>query len=58
MHRVLAFVLLLSISCKDQTHTNFNKKGKIERIEDFQSAFVPSRNIDVWLPDDYNNDKK
>jgi enterochelin esterase-like enzyme len=58
MHRVLAFVLLLSISCKDQTHTNFNKKGKIERIEDFQSAFVQSRNIDVWLPDDYNNDKK
>jgi len=32
--------------------------GKIERIENFPSNFVESRNIDVWLPDGYNTDKK
>jgi len=28
--------------------------GKIERIPDFKSKYISSRNIDVWLPDDYN----
>jgi predicted alpha/beta superfamily hydrolase len=30
------------------------KTGKIERISNFQSKFVSSRHIDVWLPEDYN----
>jgi enterochelin esterase-like enzyme len=32
--------------------------GKIERIVDFQSKYVDSRHIDVWLPNDYTPDKK
>jgi predicted alpha/beta superfamily hydrolase len=32
--------------------------GKLERIENFSSAFVSSRNIDIWLPPGYNNQKK
>jgi len=32
--------------------------GKIERIENFSSRFVESRNVDVWLPDGYNSNKK
>ncbi|MCF4102198.1 esterase [Gillisia sp. M10.2A] len=29
-------------------------KGKIERIENFQSEYVTARNIDVWLPETYS----
>jgi len=32
--------------------------GSIKRIENFKSAFVSTRNVDVWLPKDYNNKKK
>ena len=32
--------------------------GTIERIENFQSNFVTSRNIDIWLPDDYSSTKQ
>lgn len=28
--------------------------GSIQRIENFPSKFVTSRNVDVWLPDGYN----
>jgi predicted alpha/beta superfamily hydrolase len=32
--------------------------GKIERIENFQSKYVTSRNIDIWLPEGYNDQTK
>ena len=32
--------------------------GKIERMSDFKSGFVDERNIDVWLPDNYNPKNK
>lgn len=32
--------------------------GKIERLENFSSQFVASRNIDVWLPEGYNSNSK
>lgn len=32
--------------------------GKIERIQDFTSKYITPRNIDIWLPDDYNNLKR
>jgi enterochelin esterase-like enzyme len=32
--------------------------GKIERVENFPSRFVTSRNIDIWLPEHYSTDKK
>ncbi len=32
--------------------------GKIERIEKFQSKFVEARNIDIWLPENYDGNKK
>ncbi|MFC2136170.1 alpha/beta hydrolase [Bacteroidota bacterium] len=32
--------------------------GKIEHIENFQSQFVESRNIDIWLPAEYEGKKK
>lgn len=32
--------------------------GKIERISNMESKYVSSRNVDVWLPSDYDNTKK
>ena len=33
-------------------------KGSITRIENFNSKYVASRNIDIWLPQDYNINNK
>jgi predicted alpha/beta superfamily hydrolase len=48
--------LLLALSVKVQAQEVLPKvvAGKIERIEDFKSKYVSSRNIDIWLPDGYN----
>ncbi len=32
--------------------------GRLIRIENFHSRFIPSRNIDIWLPNDYTFTKK
>lgn len=32
--------------------------GKIERLENFKSKYVTSRNIDIWIPEGYNPNKK
>lgn len=32
--------------------------GIIQRIDSFQSKFISSRNIDIWLPKDYSPSKK
>lgn len=32
--------------------------GKIDRIENFPSKYVTSRNIDVWLPENYRSNKE
>lgn len=32
--------------------------GSIKRVENFPSKFVQTRNVDVWLPDNYSEDKK
>ena len=32
--------------------------GRIERLGDFPSRFVPARNIDVWLPEGYGAGKR
>lgn len=32
--------------------------GTIQRIENFKSEYIPSRNVDIWLPDGYSNAKK
>ncbi|MCX6175974.1 MAG: alpha/beta hydrolase-fold protein [Bacteroidetes bacterium] len=33
-------------------------QGRIERLNYFPSAFVTARNVDVWLPSDYDTNKK
>lgn len=32
--------------------------GKLQRIENFQSNYIESRNVDVWLPADYSPTEK
>lgn len=32
--------------------------GSIQRFSNFKSAFIQSRNVDVWLPANYSNEKK
>jgi len=32
--------------------------GKVQQFPDFKSAYVATRNIDVWLPNDYDATKK
>lgn len=51
-----AFLLWSSALYADPMATP--SSGVIKRYEDFQSNFVPSRTIDVWLPEDYSYDKK
>lgn len=32
--------------------------GKVERFENFNSRFVISKNVEVWLPENYSVDNK
>ena len=32
--------------------------GKVERLENFPSKFIASRNVDIWLPDGYSDKTK
>jgi enterochelin esterase-like enzyme len=32
--------------------------GHIERLQDFASQYVPARNVDIWLPPGYSDDRK
>jgi cyclomaltodextrinase / maltogenic alpha-amylase / neopullulanase len=53
MRRILTLILaLLTVPLVAQKlHTI---SGKVVRLENFQSQYVKSRNIDVWLPDGYD----
>ena len=34
------------------------ENGHVERIENFPSKYVTARNVDVWLPENYNKKEK
>jgi len=55
---IIAYALfLLSISGFAQNLPTVSS-GSITRIENFQSKFVEPRNVDIWLPDGYDVEKK
>lgn len=72
MNKFAIFLLLVSIlSCKYKIETQIDiielnpveaqltlTSGKVLRYVNFPSDFVYARNVDVWLPDNYNNNKK
>lgn len=33
-------------------------QGRIERLQDFASQYVPARTVDIWLPPGYSDDRK
>lgn len=45
------------ITAKEQVDVSLTS-GKLFRIENFPSAYVKPRNVDIWLPDTYSKDKK
>lgn len=53
--------LLIFSACSERVIDNETldlSSGQLERIENFKSNFVPPRNIDVWLPDNYSANKE
>jgi predicted alpha/beta superfamily hydrolase len=52
---MLIFMLTVTVSAQDIPKVS---SGKIERLSSFNSKYVDERNIDVWLPDNYNKDTK
>jgi hypothetical protein len=51
----LVYSFLLSTNAQNLPQVS---SGKIERIENFKSQYVDARNIDIWLPDNYNSNNK
>jgi len=58
--RTLFFFLFLPLFFSVQAQNIVPKvsSGKLVRIENFQSKYVTSRNIDIWFPKDYDDKKK
>ena len=50
---------LIGISAQQKGSSNLTVSGgKIERIGNFQSKYIPTRNVDIWLPEGYSSSKK
>ncbi len=70
----LTLITFLIASCKQSTPVTKEEKipmgqsngelpilvasGKIERLDNFSSEYVTNRNIDIWLPANYDGNKK
>ncbi|MEO1516955.1 MAG: alpha/beta hydrolase-fold protein [Bacteroidota bacterium] len=50
--------LLLAVATNAQAPLPKASSGTIDRIENFPSQYVTQRNIDVWLPEGYSDEKK
>ncbi len=57
---ILFFILVFIFSIKKNYAQNIPQpyKGKIIRFEKFNSKYVNPRNIDVWLPENYQENQK
>ena len=53
---MIAFFCLIFFSIRTGAQDQIPKvvSGKVERIANFQSRYITSRNIDVWLPEGYS----
>lgn len=62
MKQIIPFILFMIICVGTSFSANRDlptvSKGKIIRLSNFESRFVESRNIDVWLPENYNPRKR
>ena len=57
MNRILTLLFLLS-SNQLMAQKPTPSFGAIDRLENFNSKYVAARNIDVWLPENYDKSKK
>jgi len=57
-NKLLSIFIFLSASVFAVENLPKVSSGSIKRIENFKSHFVVARNVDVWLPEDYNSAKK
>lgn len=51
----LLFIFIVNIAAAQLPHVS---SGKLVRFENFRSAYLDPRNVDVWLPDGYTSKKK
>ncbi|MTI20250.1 alpha/beta hydrolase [Fulvivirga sp. RKSG066] len=60
MNNCIAFLITLTLTfgAYAQNHLPEVVSGEIKRIEKFQSNYVTSRNIDIWIPADYSESNK
>jgi hypothetical protein len=61
MHLLKTFIFISVFSSLLKAQSNQVPQvvsGKIDRLENFKSKFISSRNIDIWLPEDYSKSKK
>jgi len=63
MKKFLLLVIIVSFitGCRERVNTGSLPSvasGTIERIENFESMYVTSRNVDIWLPEGYNTLEK
>jgi len=56
--RKLTIIIIFLITINSNAQIPVVSSGKIDHYEKFNSGFVDSRNIDVWLPDGYNPEHK
>lgn len=55
--RVMLFFLLFCLNAATAAALPTVQSGTLQRLENFTSAFVPSRHIDIWLPPQFNVDQ-
>jgi len=58
MKKPLILLLFIAIVSPSIAQTPTVSGGKIVHYENFNSVFVDPRNIDVWLPDGYSQEKR
>ncbi|MDF1549343.1 MAG: alpha/beta hydrolase-fold protein, partial [Bacteroidales bacterium] len=54
---IMMLLLFLTIGCNEvnkKKSAQNDSPGSVERIDNFQSEYVSSRNIDIWLPEGYD----
>lgn len=56
--KFISFLSVLFLSLTSHAQLPSVVSGKIERYAQFLSRYISSRNVDVWLPDDYSTSKK
>ncbi|RIJ33952.1 alpha/beta hydrolase [Pontibacter oryzae] len=60
MKKLISAVIVLSLIFTAKAQNTLPKvvHGKIERIENFESKYITSRNVDIWMPEGYSQSKK